>query len=259
MNRNTIQISVWLLILLIVATACRPGRILRRQGAPPKATQPAAAEPTTAPASVEPTSVPVESTPTNTPVIQTTDTPEPAPTNTPEPAPTDVPTLEPAPADTPVPEPTATSEPPPTEAPVETQEEESSGTTINWDDAAGKPGVTPGQDVGYFVWTDNNRVHIRVVTKGGTRIFSGRVVGNGAILKVDRVAQEKIDFTLREDINQMDFSWVAAGGPDGLDFTFTGTVLRLHLRIDNQPAPAFVFVGAGRLTLDNGLPLRLVR
>lgn len=250
MNHKTTQLFTLLLVLLIATTACRLGRLLRGQDEQPVPTQPVAVEPsaTLTPISAEPTAIPApaEPLPTSAPVIRPTDTPEPVPTNTPEPAPTD----------TPAPEPTPTAEPAPTEPPAEV---ETSGTEINWGDAAGKPNFAPGQDVGYFVWVNGNRVHIRVVTRGGIRTFSGRAIGNGALLEVNRVAQEAMDITIREDINQMDFSWVTAGGPDGLDFTFTGTALRLHLRIDNNPAPAFVFVGAAKRTLDNGLPLRLVR
>jgi hypothetical protein len=248
MNNRINKPFILLLVLLIaIITACRLGGLLRNkpEAAPaPTATFTVEPSPTPMPLPPEATATPyVEPTPTNTLVVQETYTPNPTPT--------DIPTPEPTPTNTPGPEPPTPTEP--------AAEQTGPGTEIDWADAADRPNVIPGQEEGYFIWTDGNRVHIRVVTKGERLVFSGRAIGNGAIVRVEEVAQEGIDITIREDVNQMDFQWAATGGPDGLDFTFTGDMLQLNLRIDGEAKPELVFVGADKLTLRNGLPLRLVR
>ncbi len=257
--KHHIQLVILILTLLLV-TGCIPGRRSRQQ--PPPSAQPEAT--TIAPTDTVVLPEPAQPTPTNTRVVSAVSTPEPTappplPTDTPSPLPTDTPL--PLLTDTPPPLPTNTPLPLPTDTPAaSTSEDESNGSTIAWTDADGKPDIASGQDRGYLIWTDNNRVHIRVTTLGRTRVFSGRIVGNGTILEVKRVGHEKMDVTLRQDLNQMDFSWVSTGGVDGLDFTFSGTDLRFqHLRIDNKSAPTFVIVGVNQLSLDNGLPLHLVR
>jgi hypothetical protein len=244
------QLLSLLFVVLVAVPACRLDRLAGGQGPapPPSPTLTTNPSPTPFPLPPAHTATPTpQPTPTNTLVIQRTDTPESPPTDTPTPAP---PTSEPTSTDTPVPEP----------SPTETLPEPvGNGTKIDWDDADGQPNVISGQDVGYFVWTDGDRVHIRVLTDGSRQIFSGQAIGNGAIVRVDPLAQEGIEVTIPENVNQMAFQWATAGGPEGLDFTFTGNTLQLNLRIDNQPEPEFVFVGADKLTLVNGLPLQLVR
>jgi hypothetical protein len=246
MNDRINQLFILLLVMLIPAIACQPDELLFRQGAAPTPTPTFTIEPSPTPillpSTFTPTSTP-EPTPTNTLVVQASYTPNPTPT--------DIPTPEPIPTDTPASEPPTPTEPAP--------EQTGPGTEIDWDDAADQPNMFPGQEKGYFIWTDGNRVHIRVATEGERLIFSGQATGNGAIVRIEEVAQEGIDITIREDVNEMDFQWAATGGPDGLDFTFTGDMLQLNLRIDGKAEPELVFVGADRLTLKNGLPLRLVR
>lgn len=252
MQHRINQLFRLLLILLIAATACQLGQLAGRQGTAPAPPPTFTAEPSPTPFPLPPdyTATPTPPpTPTNTLVIQPADTPEAPPTDTPTPEPPATP--EPTPTDTPIPEPSPTTDTLP--QPV------GNGTKIDWDDADGQPNVISGQDAGYFVWTDGDRVHIRVLTDGSRHTFSGQAIGNGAIVRVEPLAQEGIDVTIRENVNQMDFQWATAGGPEGLDFTFTGSTLQLNLRIDNKSEPGLVFVGADNLTLVNGLPLQLRR
>jgi hypothetical protein len=246
MNNRINKLFILLFVLLIAIIACRLSGSLPEPGEVLAPTPTFTVEPSPTPIPLPPEFTPtstLEPTQTNTLVVQETYTPKPTPT--------DIPTPESTPTDTPASEP-----PTPTELAAEPT---GPGTEIDWDDAADQPNIFPGQEEGYFIWTDGNRVHIRVTTEGERLIFSGQAIGNGAIVRIEEVAQEGIDITIREDVNQMDFQWAATGGPDGLDFTFTGDMLQLNLRIEGEAKPELVFVGADRLTLKNGLPLRLVR
>lgn len=246
MNNRSNKLFILPFVLLIAIIACRLSGSSPEQGAVPPPTPTFTVEPSPTPIPLPPEFTPtstLEPTPTNTLVVQKTYTPNPTPT--------DIPTSEPTLTNTPA------SEPPTPTEPV--TEPTGPGTEIDWDDAADQPNIFPGQEKGYFIWTDGNRVHIRATTEGERLIFSGQATGNGAIVRIEDVAQEKVELTIREDVNEMDFQWAATGGPDGLDFTFTGDMLQLNLRIDGKAEPELVFVGADRLTLKNGLPLRLVR
>ncbi len=205
-----------------------------------------------------PTDTPVP-TPTNTLVVPPTDTPVPAPTDTPAPAPTDTPV--PPPTNTPAPAPTDTPVPPPTNtpAPAPTNTPEPGGTSLPWTEAVGEPSFAPGQNLGYFLWIDSGgTVHLRCVTHGAGRLFTDVIKGDAPIRNLNRIRQEGMDVTLREDLNQIDFSWTTAGGPDGLNFDFKGNRLVFHLRIDGQPAVGLVYVGASNRQISD-LPLTLYR
>ena len=196
--------------------------------------------------------------------LPATATPVPTPTNTRVVTPTDTPTPIPAPTDTPVPAPTATPVPAPTATPVPeeaaTPTPEPAGESLPWTEAIGKPGFAPGQSLGYYLWIDegSNRIHLRCVTLGGGRLFTGVIKGDAPIRNLNRSRQEGLDVTVREDLNQVDFSWTTAGGPDGLDFDFKGNRLVFHLRMDRQPAAGFVYLGAGSRQVSE-LPLELYR
>jgi hypothetical protein len=182
-----------------------------------------------------------EPTPTNTRVIQATYTPKP---------PTDTPTPWPTPTDTPV------SEPLPAE-PTATGQSPGPATNIDWDDADGEPDIIPGQDEGFFIWTEGDRVSIRTITKGGRYTFRGQLAGNGAILNINQFAREGVKLTIGEDVNRLEFELATTGGPEGLDFTFTGARLLLNLSIEDEPKlePDLVFVGADKRRATNSLEL----
>jgi hypothetical protein len=151
----------------------------------------------------------------------------------------------PAPTNTPIPPPTPTPEP--------------GGTSLPWTEAVGEPSFAPGQNLGYFLWIDSGgTVHLRCVTHGAGRLFTGVIKGDASIRNLNRIRQEGADVTLREDLNQIDFSWTTAGGPDGLNFDFKGNRLVFHLRIDGQLAVGLVYVGASNRQISD-LPLTLYR
>jgi len=130
---------------------------------------------------------------------------------------------------------------------------------VHWTEATGKPQFAPGSDLGFFIWVEEpGIVHLRCVTRGLGRLFSGIIVGDGAIRDVVRTGQELRDWTLHPEANQIDFQWTTAGGPDGLDFVFKGTNLTFKLRLDGQDAAQVVYLGSANRTISS-LPLTIYR
>ncbi len=235
------RLSLLLLILLPVIFAgagCQP--------APEAAvsTITAARDPSPTPMPLPPALTPtvLAPTPTNTRVVVASYTPKP---------PTDTPTPRPTPTITPTPEATAT--------PEETVLESTGpAVTIDWNDAEGKPTIFQGEDEGFFIWTDGDRIHLRGVTKGSEYTFKGRAAGVGTIVNIDPLAQN-IDTDFGDTVGQITFRWTTIGGPEGLDFSFTGDNLLLNLGIeaDPEPEPNLVFVGPDKER--TGMSIELVR
>jgi len=233
----TFVLIAWFIALL----ACRPGGQKGEAGTAATITAVArevmatltAQAPVPTPTSPPPTSTPAPPSPTATLVMPPTDTP------TPPPPPTDTPVPPPAPTNTPTPE--------------------TGGERVHWTEATGEPQFAPGSDLGFFIWVEESDiVHLRCVTKGLGRLFSGIIVGDGAIRDVVRTGQELRDWTLRPNVNQIDFQWTTAGGPDGLDFSFKGNNLTFKLRLDGQDASQVVYLGSANRTISS-LPLTIYR
>jgi hypothetical protein len=223
-------------VLLMILLACQLGQPV--PAAMPTAT--VALKPTLTPIPLPPAITPTlaQPTPTNTRVVIATYTPQPTPTT--------VPTRTPTP----------TSELPPTASPTPASPGPSS--RVEWADTDGEPVIVPGQDEGYFLWTDGDRVHLRAATKGNKYIFSGQVTGNGAIVSIEKLAPDA-KITVSQAVNRFDFEWTTAGGPDGLDFTFTGARLILNLFNQGEPKLAANLIFVGKDKVQAGNPLELVR
>jgi hypothetical protein len=178
-------------------------------------------------------------TPANTPVVVASYTPKP-PTDTPTPRPT----------------PTETSTPVITE---EATPAEAAGiAVIDWVDTDGKPTLITGEDEGLYVWTEGDRVYLRGITRGNKYIFQGQARGHGAIVNIDPLAQD-IDVTIGDNVSQLAFVWTTVGGPEGLDFSFSGDKLLLNFSIAGipEPEPNLVFVGPDKRR--TGMSVELVR
>lgn len=241
MNGKISQLWGGLLIASILAAACQSNQPVTPPPTPTFTTIPS---PTIIRLPPDLTATPTpQPTPTNTLVVQASYTPKP---------PTDTPTPRPEPTATPTSEPSA-PEPSPGRP-------SGSGSKIDWEDADGQPVIISGEDEGYFIWTDEDQVFIRAATRGERYTFSGQVTGDGSILNVNWFSQESMDVTVGEAVNQVDFQWAATGGPEGLDFIFTGDTLLLNLRIEDGPElePDLVFVGEDKRRL-NSMSLQLVR
>jgi hypothetical protein len=51
-------------------------------------------------------------------------------------------------------------------------------------EASGQSDYTPGQDLGFFIWKDSDRWHIRWTSNGPTTYFYGRITSSGDVLTV---------------------------------------------------------------------------
>ncbi|MBN1218740.1 MAG: hypothetical protein JXM69_07425 [Anaerolineae bacterium] len=236
---NKVTQTLILLAILLWIGACQVSQT-DTPPSPPTFT----VEPTPTPIRLPPnvTATPTsEPTPTNTAVVQASYTPKPpADTPTPAPEPTQTPTLLPE---------TSPEVPLPGRA-----------SRIDWEDTDGQPFIVAGQDEGYFIWTDGDKVFIRAATKGERYTFSGQATGDGAIVNVNWLTQEPMQINIGEAVNRLDFQWAATGGPEGLDFSFTGDTLWLNLNIKSETdlEPSLVFVGEDKRSL-NSMSLQLVR
>lgn len=252
----------WLAFVLvawfIALTACRLGG--QRGGTGTEATITAVAQEVLATLTAQspiptptspppPTNTPAPPIPTATLVVPPTDTPAPLPTDTPAPPATDTPVPPPPPTDTPTLPPILTNTPPP----------EIGGERVHWTEATGRPQFAPSHDLGFFIWVEEpGIVHLRCVTRGLGRLFSGTIFGDGAIRDVVRTRQELGDVTVHPEINRVSFQWTTAGGPDGLDFVFKGTNLTFKLQLDGQDASQVVYLGSTNRTISS-LPLTIYR
>ena len=229
---------VFLLLLTMGLSACasnQPTEI------PPTSTRPPKPTPTQMPLPKAATPTSAVPTSTNTPVVVASYTSQP---------PTDTPTVTPTGTETPTPAPT--EEPTPISA--------NSGTTmtIDWVDAAGKPDLITGVDEGLYIWNEGDKVYLRGITKGSRYTFQGQANAHGAIVNVDTLG-ENVNVTIGDDVSLLSFGWTTVGGPDGVNFSFSGDKLLLNLGIDSIPKPDTDLVFVGRDKHQVGLSIELIR
>jgi hypothetical protein len=124
---------------------------------------------------------------------------------------------------------------------------------VDWLDADGKPTLFAGQDEGLYIWTEGDKVHLRGITKGTRYIFQGQANGPGAIVNVGTVG-ENVNIVVGDDVSKLSFAWTTIGGPDGVDFSFSGNKLLLNLSIQGEPKIP-VFVGADKKQASTSIEL----
>jgi hypothetical protein len=115
---------------------------------------------------------------------------------------------------------------------------------MDWQDTDGEPNLVPGRDEGLFIWTEGDRVHLRGITKGTRYVFQGQANGLGAIVNIDTVG-ENVKVAVTDNVSQLGFAWTTIGGPNGIDFSFSGNRLSLTVTIQGEPKIP-VFVGADK-------------
>ncbi len=122
---------------------------------------------------------------------------------------------------------------------------------LPWSAAWGEPYFQAGAGLGYYIWQDNDGVHLRTTTEGRLHQFLGTIRSNGLIWDARRVRPEADD-SLRRRPHQLDFSFRTADGLDGLDFQIDGgSEITFELYQDGVERPVFVHIGStGRGLLD---------
>lgn len=124
------------------------------------------------------------------------------------------------------------------------------GSALAWSpQLEGKPeAFHPGDVRGYFIWHDDNGLHLRTTTKGQTHTFSGVLRTNGRFVDVHGVSLETDDaYKVGPERHQMDFRFKTAGGVDGIDFKVEGgEKVVFDLFIDGHKiSPDEIYSGAG--------------
>jgi hypothetical protein len=145
----------------------------------------------------------------------------------------------------------------------------------------GRPAFSEGADLGFYVWRDGERWHVRWTTKGVTRRFTGSVVADAGELKslkrIDvesesrvlypgrprhvvvgprgraRVTRGRAPVVVRRDQDKIEkdgddrivFNALTNDDIDGFDFTVDRETaeLRFVLDVDGRPAPNIIEVG----------------
>lgn len=96
---------------------------------------------------------------------------------------------------------------------------------LAWSDRLqGRPdNLHAGGDVGYYVWHNDDGLHIRTTGPGERHVFHGEVVTPGTIHNVELIRGEGDDaFALRDAGHKLVFTLETWDGIDGLDFNIDG-------------------------------------
>jgi hypothetical protein len=106
----------------------------------------------------------------------------------------------------------------------------------------------PGAVRGYFIWHDNNGLHLRTTTEGQMHIFSGDIHTDGIFADVHGAQLEANDaLNVGPEGHQMNFRFETAGGVDGIDFKVEGgekVVFNLYMD-GHEISPDEIYGGHG--------------
>jgi hypothetical protein len=69
---------------------------------------------------------------------------------------------------------------------------------------------------------------------------------------------ENANVTIGDDVSRLSFAWITMGGPDGVEFSFSGTKLLLNLAMTGAP-PGTTPVFIGRDKHPVGLSIELIK
>jgi hypothetical protein len=101
----------------------------------------------------------------------------------------------------------------------------------------GKPDMfKPGETRGYFIWHNDNGLHMRMTTRGKEHVFSGVINTDGKFTDVKEQNLEHGDF-FKVGINKdmIIFRTTTAGGIDGINFKIRGgKYVRFDLFMDGH-------------------------
>lgn len=88
----------------------------------------------------------------------------------------------------------------------------------------GKPDeLRSGDARGYFIWHDNQGMHLRTTTKGHEHVYTGVIRTDGRFVEVDEYRTEANDhIRVSRDRDTIWFKFSTAGGLDGLNFRVRG-------------------------------------
>lgn len=103
-----------------------------------------------------------------------------------------------------------------------------------------------GNSRGYFIWQDQDGLHLRTTTRGQEHVFSGVIRTNGRFVDVERKQLEHGDFCrVNPDRDTITFRFTTTSGSDGMDFRVRdGERLNFDLFIDGHKInPHEIYLG----------------
>jgi hypothetical protein len=94
----------------------------------------------------------------------------------------------------------------------------------------------PGNTRGYFIWHNQDGLHLFTTTKGERHHFSGIIRTDGVFVGVNGQRLESNDhFKVERNGHEIHFNFFTAGGEDGLHFKiFDGKRVNFNLFMDGR-------------------------
>ena len=105
---------------------------------------------------------------------------------------------------------------------------------------SGKPNFAALESKGYFLWRDKGGWHLRWVTKGQKRQFSGTIACDAPFTACEGTDQGPTDAVVLAAAGLIRFDSHSSGGVKGLDFDVDSraTKLSFNLQMDGEAVPA---------------------
>lgn len=100
----------------------------------------------------------------------------------------------------------------------------------------GQPDLTPSSPTGYYIWNDENGIHLRTHGPGEDHRFVARLHTDGVFQDVDAVRLESRDnFAVLDGGHTIVMRFHTYDATDGLNFRVRGgTRLRFNLQLDGE-------------------------
>jgi len=123
---------------------------------------------------------------------------------------------------------------------------------------SGQPVYVTGQDLGYFLWSDDgSNWHLRWTGDGVAHDFSGTITSTTPFINLNSIGMEAGDYVQASALSRIEFSASEVDGEDGFDFSVGETgVITIYLSVDGTERAELVTVGSDAFT-PNTLPLPL--
>src|SRR5581483_10306264 len=107
---------------------------------------------------------------------------------------------------------------------------------------SGTPSITPSSPLGYYIWRDDERVHLATHGPGDEHHFVGRLHSDGLFQNVDSSKLEPDDsYRLEDGGHTLVIDFMTYRATDDIAFTVTGEHVRLDLMLDGTA------VGTGQI------------
>lgn len=104
----------------------------------------------------------------------------------------------------------------------------------------------PGNSLGYFIWQDQDGLHLRTSTAGKIHVFSGTIRTDGEFEDTfSKSADPDDSFRVSDDRDMITFQFTNMGDTSGIDLhVCDGTYVTFNLSMDGDEIdPADIYVG----------------